>query len=95
MGLSLNRLSAALLQLTSVIALASLTTAVSFSQSPSGPQPLITRPVDEAALVSLRGNTHTFVKRGYDRGAAPESMAADRLLLILKRSEQQEKTLQA
>jgi subtilase family serine protease len=94
MGSYLNRLSAALLLLISVMALASLATAVSFSQSPSAPQPLITRPVDEAALVSLRGNTHPFIQRAYDRGAAPQSMAANRLLLILKRSQQQENALQ-
>ena len=58
----------------------------------TSPQPLITAPIDDAALYVLRGSTRSLAQQ-YDAGAAPESMAARRLLLLLKRSPAQETTL--
>ncbi len=55
----------------------------------------ITSPIDEGALVKLSGNTLPAVQAGFDRGPAPESMPAERLMLILKRSPQQEADLQS
>ena len=54
----------------------------------------LTQPIDAKALVSLPGNTHPLAKAQYDVGPAPKSMPASRLILVLKRSAQQEATLQ-
>ena len=71
--------------------------AVTTLQAQSLAQPLpsrITGIVDDSSRVTLQGNTHPFAQSRYDRGPAPISMPADRLLLVLKRSMQQEADLQ-
>ena len=45
---------------------------------------LITQPIDEGKLVLLRGNTHPLARAKYDQGAAPGSLAMDRMMLVLK-----------
>src|SRR5271170_8296672 len=45
---------------------------------------LITQPIDEGNLVVLRGNTHPLARSKYDQGAAPGSLAMDRMMLVLK-----------
>ena len=57
-------------------------------------QSRITGTVDDSSRVTLQGNTHPFARSQYDSGAAPVSMPADRLVLVLKRSKQQEADLQ-
>jgi Pro-kumamolisin, activation domain/Bacterial Ig-like domain (group 3) len=56
-------------------------------------QPRITAAVDEANLTTLRGNTHPLARAEFDRGAAPDSLPMERMLLVLKRSAAQESTL--
>jgi len=51
---------------------------------------LITKPVDENQRVVLKGNTHRLARALYDRGIAPASLPMDRMLLVLKRSPEQE-----
>ena len=46
--------------------------------------PLITQPIDDSKLVVLRGNTHPLARAKYDQGAAPGSLAMDRMMLVLK-----------
>jgi hypothetical protein len=48
-----------------------------------------------SALVTLKGNTHPLALARFDQGAAPSGMAAERQLLILKRSAQQEAALES
>lgn len=50
-------------------------------------------PIDESALTVLRGNTHPLALARFDRGAAPDGLPLDRMLLVLKRSPQQETEL--
>jgi subtilase family serine protease len=57
-----------------------------------GPQ--ITEPVDETRLTVLKGNTHPLARVDSDRGPAPSDLAMDRMLLVLKRSPQQEAALE-
>jgi hypothetical protein len=59
------------------------------------PARLITRPVNERALVSLPGNTPARLQAAIDRGPAPPAMRTDRLVLVLRRSAQQETALQS
>ncbi len=60
--------------------------------SPAAPR--ITTPVDEAVLTTLRGNTHPLARPEFDQGAAPPNLPMDRMLLVLKRSPEQESALQ-
>src|SRR5271154_933944 len=55
----------------------------------------ITQAVDETKLTTLRGNTHPLARPQFDRGAAPPSLPMDRMLLVLKRSPEQETSLDA
>ena len=52
-------------------------------------------PVDEAALTVLKGNVYPLATAKFDRGAAPDSLPMERMLLVLKRSPEQERALQA
>jgi subtilase family serine protease len=56
---------------------------------------LITQGVDETKLAALRGNTHPLARAEFDRGAAPASLAMDHMLLVLKRSPEQDAALEA
>ncbi len=55
---------------------------------------LITQPVDESKLTVLHGNTHPLARAEFDRGAAPSSLPMERMLLVLKRSPEQETALE-
>jgi hypothetical protein len=57
------------------------------------PRPLITQPVDESQLTVLKGNTHPLARPEFDLGAAPASLPMQRMLLVLKRSLEQEYAL--
>lgn len=59
----------------------------------AGPMPLITQPIDESQLTTLRGNTYYLAKPQYDLGAAPASLPMERMLLVLKRSPAQDMAL--
>lgn len=74
--------------------------AVSFAQesanavSSPNPQPLITQTIDETELTTLTGNTHPLARPQYDLGTAPATLPMERMLLVLKRSPQQEASLE-
>jgi hypothetical protein len=55
--------------------------------------PLITQPLDESRLTTLKGNTHPLARPLFDLGTAPASLPMERMLLVLKRSPEQEGTL--
>jgi hypothetical protein len=61
--------------------------------SPAKPHPLITQPVDESQLTVLKGNTHPLARPQFDLGTAPAALPMQRMLLVLKRSPEQESTL--
>jgi hypothetical protein len=54
---------------------------------------LITRPVDESKLTTLKGNTHPLARPVFDIGTAPATLPMERMLLVLKRSPEQEAAL--
>ena len=54
----------------------------------------LTQPVNDHARVTLPGTVHPLANARNDRGAASPDMQLDRLQIILKRSPQQEATLQ-
>ena len=55
---------------------------------------LITQAVDESKLTTISGNIHPLAKPQYDQGAAPASLAMDHMLLVLKRSPEQQAALE-
>jgi subtilase family serine protease len=57
------------------------------------PRPLITEALDESRLMVLKGNTHPLARREFDLGTAPASLPMERMLLVLKRSDEQETAL--
>lgn len=57
--------------------------------------PLITQPVDEHDRVVLKGNTHPLARATYDKGPAPDDLPMNRMLLVLKRSADQERSLRS
>jgi len=59
----------------------------------AAPRPLITRPIDEAQLVRLDGNTHPLAHAQFDLGQASPDLPMQRMLLVLKRSPQQDSAL--
>jgi hypothetical protein len=56
-------------------------------------RPLITHPLDESQLTTLKGNVHPLARPVYDVGTAPATLPMERMLLVLKRSADQETEL--
>src|SRR5271166_4708578 len=52
-----------------------------------------THAVDESQLTTLKGNTHPLARPEFDLGTAPASLPMQRMLLVLKRSPEQETAL--
>jgi Pro-kumamolisin, activation domain/Bacterial Ig-like domain (group 3) len=53
-------------------------------------RPLITQRIDESRLKTLRGNIHPLARHEFDLGTAPASLPMERMLLVLKRSPDQQ-----
>jgi len=53
----------------------------------------VTEAVDDAARVTLTNNTHPLARAEFDRGEAPRDLPMKRMLLVLKRSPEQESAL--
>ncbi|MGH9718020.1 MAG: S53 family peptidase [Candidatus Acidiferrales bacterium] len=56
--------------------------------------PRITQAINNSKLAVLRGNVHPMARPEYDRGIAPASLPMEHMLLVLKRSPQQEAALE-
>lgn len=54
---------------------------------------VITSAVNNGQRITLAGNVHTLARPEFDRGAAPQDLAMNRMLLVLKRSPQQDAAL--
>ena len=54
----------------------------------------ITQAVDEASLTVLKGNTYYMARAEFDQGPAPLDLPMNRILLVLRRSPDQESALQ-
>jgi Pro-kumamolisin, activation domain/Bacterial Ig-like domain (group 3) len=53
----------------------------------------ITQAIDEKQLVRLQGNVHPLAQARFDQGKINDAQAVDRMLLLLRRSPQQESAL--
>ena len=66
------------------------------AQGPPTPtRPRATQAIDDAQLTTLRGNTHPLARTEFDQGVAPPTLPMERILLVLKRSPEQETQLRA
>ena len=72
---------------------ASLAQERSAAQREAAARGLITQPVDETQLTILKGNTHPLARPEFDLGTAPATLSMQRMLLVLKRSAEQESAL--
>jgi len=54
----------------------------------------ITQAIDETRMVQLKGNVHPLARAEFDQGAAPANLPMERMLLMLKRSPEQESALE-
>jgi len=55
--------------------------------------PRIVQAINEQQLTALKGNTHRLARAQFDRGPAPPDLPMERMLLVLKRSDDQERAL--
>ena len=62
-------------------------------QTPAAPHPLIIQSLDDSQLTTLKGNTHPLARPEFDLGTAPATLPMNRMLLVLKRSPDQEAAL--
>ena len=69
-----------------------LATSTALAQN-TAPHARITAAVDNSRTVALAGNTHPLARAEFDQGAAPDSLAAERMLLLLSRSPDQQAEL--
>ena len=76
-----------------VFALCLFCAQIALAQQTRTVAPRITAAVDETKLVTLTGNTHPLAQARFDQGAAPDSLQLERLMIILKRSPEQEAAL--
>ncbi|MGA9143740.1 MAG: S53 family peptidase [Candidatus Acidiferrales bacterium] len=71
------------------ISIAALRTPAQINQ----PRSLITKPVNESQMVMLHGNTHPLARTEFDQGVAPGNLPMENMMLVLKRSPEQEADL--
>jgi hypothetical protein len=58
------------------------------------PAPLVTQLVDDAVRVTLPHNVQPFARPQFDHGEAPADLSLGRMLMVLKRSPEQEAALE-
>ena len=78
-------------RLSLLVCISSVTFLASAQQPLASPR--IVERIDEARRTVLRGNTHRLARPQFDRGAAPPELPMKRMLLVLKRSPEQEQAL--
>jgi len=91
MRISLVRLAKCVLSVFSLVSLAALPLAAQVNTA----APRITQAINNADRVALRGNVYSLARPQFDRGLAPASLPMERMMLLLKRSPQQEAALEA
>jgi hypothetical protein len=57
-------------------------------------RPRVSEVVDDARRITLNGNVHPLARAEFDRGAVADSLPINRILLLLRRSDEQEAALQ-
>ena len=55
----------------------------------------IKQPIDESRLAVLKGNTYPLAQTSFDRGSVPSNLPVNRMLLLLRRTAEQETALES
>ncbi len=76
-----------------LIGLLASSAALSLGQTELSAPTLIQQAAGTTPLVALSGNTHPLARPEFDRGAAPSDLPMDRMILVLRRSPQQQAAL--
>src|SRR5215472_224619 len=66
---------------------------VSAGQAAKAVPARITQAIDETQLFTSKGNVHRLARPEFDQGAVPDSTPMKRMLLVLKRSDDQQAAL--
>ncbi len=69
------------------------TSSLNLSAQQTGP--LVTNTVNDSDRVTLPNNVHPLARAEYDQGSAPDGLSLSRILLVLRRSQQQESSLRS
>jgi subtilase family serine protease len=85
-----RRLFVLLISVAAIPCCSSLAQQNNAAQAQLAAQPLITQPINEHQLTLLKGNTHPLARPQFDLGTAPATLPMQRMLLVLKRSANQE-----
>ena len=93
LALFVSRMKPILRSLPFLFLIATLTQAQQSNSPTPTVHPLITQAIDESQLKVLRGNTHPMARAEFDLGTAEGSLPMNRMLLVLKRSDAQERAL--
>lgn len=72
-----------------------LAAGMALAQTPALVAPRVLNNVQTSALVTLKGSVHPYARPQYDRGAVPDGTPAGHMLLVLKRSAEQQAALEA
>src|SRR5438876_5241404 len=86
--------SNAVIRLRTLIFISLLFAPLDFSVAQNAaPSPRIVQSIDDRQLVTLKGNVHPLARPEFDRGPALSDFNLNRMLLVLKRSSEQELAL--
>ncbi|MBZ5671790.1 MAG: Ig-like domain repeat protein [Acidobacteriia bacterium] len=87
------RLSHSLIIHTSLLSLSVVLCSLSVAAQTPEVRARVTQAVDVENRVTLRGNIHPLARAEFDRGTAPDDLPMARMLLVLRRGEDQETAL--
>jgi subtilase family serine protease len=77
----------------SLIAVLLMVAGILQAQNAAKPVRLIAGPIENNQIITLKGNVHPLATAANDRGAAPDSLPLERMVLLLNRSAQQQQAL--
>src|ERR1041385_8285601 len=77
-----------------IVCLLTVSAPSSTAQIPASSRPRITQNIDESKLVRLAGNTRPEANAANDRGVVAGDLALEHMLLLLRRTPEQERELQ-
>ncbi|HEY3988600.1 MAG TPA: Ig-like domain repeat protein [Acidobacteriaceae bacterium] len=90
-----NRFSLSRLCVFASLVALGLTATASYGQTAAYAVPRVQGPVDESRLATIQGNTLPVAQARFDQGVVPDSTPTGHMLMVLKRSDAQQKALDA
>jgi Pro-kumamolisin, activation domain/Bacterial Ig-like domain (group 3) len=91
--MSTNRNGISRLSVAALALALGLTALAAHGQTAAQAAPRVLSSVDTAQMVTLRGNTHPLAQSRFDQGAVDDATPTGRMMLVLKRSDEQQTAL--